>query len=87
MTTSYDRSVEKQKFAGTYNRNLHIKELRGYGFTLDSIGKRYNLCRERIRQIANNPFVNQTHQNEHRGGFIARLKEWVSKWLRKEIQV
>ena len=78
-------SVTKQKLAGTYDRNLHVKELRQHGFTFDSIGKRYNLTRQRIEQIVHNPF--DTHQNEHKDGFIRKLIARVKRLLHADISI
>ena len=87
MTTSYEKSIKLQKLAGTYDRNLHIKELRQCGFTFDAIGKRFNLTRQRIEQIIHNPFDTQTHQNEHRGGFIGKLIARVKRLFNTDISI
>ena len=85
LTMDTRDSVTKQKLAGTYDRNLHIKELRQYGFTFDSIGKRYNLSRQRIEQIAHNPF--DTHQNEHKGSLIRKLIAKVKRLFHTDISI
>lgn len=85
MTTSYEKSIRLQKLAGTYDRNLHIKELRGCGFTFDAIGKRYNLSRQRIEQIVHNPF--NTHQNEHKDGFIRKLIAKVRRFFHTDVSI
>lgn len=43
-------------------RSLDILQMRAMGFTLDEIGQRYNLTRERIRQVINSTLVKLTNQ-------------------------
>ena len=83
--TNYEKSIRLQKLAGTYARNQWIKKMRQYGFTFDAIGKRCNLTRQRIERIVHNPF--DTHQNEHKDGFIRKLIAKVKRFLHTDISI
>jgi len=46
-----NESIKRQKQAGTLDRNRRINKLAESGISYAEIGREYNRCRERIRQI------------------------------------
>lgn len=57
-------SLKKQVRAGTLERNQEIKKLRADGMSFAEIGRKYNLSRERPRQIIKLSTLPEKH---HRG--------------------
>ena len=86
METQYQRSIRYQKIAGTYSRNLEIKEYYGGSdWTLRQIGEMFGLSRQRIYQIANNPFDTKPVESSQvtLSQKISQVIKKVMSWFRR----